>query len=253
VILDPIIIVLIMLTFLLAGTVKGVIGLGLPTVSLGLLTAALDLTTAMALLLIPSLFTNLWQGFVGGHTQTVLRRIWPFLLMATLTVWIGGLALTRFDLSGLSLLLGLLLITYGLTNLLGWSLKMPPEKETWAGPLAGLANGILTGMTGSFVVPGVIYLQSIGLPRDQMIQAMGLLFSASTLALGITLGSSDLLSHDVALTSAAALIPALIGMVLGGKLRRYLSEDQFRRLFFWALLVLGLYIAANALPLVFTV
>ena len=108
-------------------------------------------------------------------------------------------------------------------------------------------------MTGSFVVPGVIYLQSIGLPRDQMIQAMGLLFSASTLALGITLGSSDLLSRDVALTSAAALIPALIGMVLGGKLRRYLSEDQFRRLFFWALLVLGLYIAANALPLVFTV
>jgi hypothetical protein len=55
--------------FLIAGAVKGVIGLGLPTVSLGLLTVALDLQTAMALLVVPSLVTNLWQSVVGGNAK----------------------------------------------------------------------------------------------------------------------------------------------------------------------------------------
>ena len=68
--------------FFLAGAVKGVIGLGLPTVSLALLTLALDLPTAMALLLVPSFVTNLWQGLVGGHLGPLLRRLWPFLTLA---------------------------------------------------------------------------------------------------------------------------------------------------------------------------
>ncbi len=84
-------IVVIGATFLLAGTVKGVIGLGLPTLSLGLLTATLDLTTAMALLIIPSFITNLWQAIAGGNTRELLLRLWPFLLMATITVWPGAM------------------------------------------------------------------------------------------------------------------------------------------------------------------
>src|SRR4051794_1756287 len=98
-------------TFLLAGSVKGVIGLGLPTVSLALLTVAFDLPTAMALLLVPSFVTNLWQSVVGGNAGTILRRLWPFLLMATVTVWIGAAALTRVDTALLTALLGVLLVS----------------------------------------------------------------------------------------------------------------------------------------------
>ncbi|MGY8959971.1 MAG: TSUP family transporter, partial [Alphaproteobacteria bacterium] len=110
--LDPVIIAAIAVTFLLAGMIKGVIGLGLPSVSLGLLTAVLDLPTAMALLIVPSLATNLWQAAVGGNGRHLFRRLWPFLLMASVTVWIGATALTRMDLSILSGLLGGLLVTY---------------------------------------------------------------------------------------------------------------------------------------------
>ncbi len=74
--------IIIGMTFLLAGGVKGVIGLGLPTVSLGLLAATLDLTTAMALLLIPSFVTNIWQAVIGGNGKIILKRIWPFLCLA---------------------------------------------------------------------------------------------------------------------------------------------------------------------------
>ena len=80
-------------TFILAGGVKGVIGLGLPTVSLAILTIAFDLTTAMALLLVPSFVTNVWQALVGGEALNVIKRLWWFFTIATATIWIGSLAL----------------------------------------------------------------------------------------------------------------------------------------------------------------
>ncbi len=239
-------IALIAAVFLLAGAVKGVVGLGLPTVSLGLLTAAFDLTTAMALLIAPSFATNLWQALAGGRLRALLRRLWPFLLAATLTVWVGGAALAAVDLALLSGLLGLLLAAYAGQGLAGFGLSIAPERQVWAGPAFGAVNGVLTGMTGSFVVPGVLYLQAIGLGRDALVQAMGILFTASTVALAVSLQGHGLMDARLGAASAAALLPALAGMAAGQALRRRLSEARFRRVFFLAVLALGLYIAAAA-------
>ena len=193
-------------TFLLAGAVKGVIGLGLPTVSLALLAVAINLPNAMALLLVPSFVTNVWQAMVGGHGWALLRRIWLFLLVAAITVRLGASALTRVDLSLLSALLGLLLVAYAAANLVGLRFQVQARHEKWVGPLVGLVNGVLTGMTGSFVVPGVMFLQALGLSRDALIQAMGMLFTVSTLALGFALQANGLLrlEHGALSTMAPA-------------------------------------------------
>ncbi len=244
---EPLILTTIAATFVLAGLVKGVIGLGLPTVCLGLLTALLDLPTAMALLLVPSLVTNILQAINGDRGAEILRRLWAFLAWATLTVWVGAMALTRVDLSLLSGLLGALLVFYALISLAGVRLTIQPRHEAWAGPLIGASNGILTGMTGSFVVPGVMFLQAIGLPRDALVQAMGMLFTLSTIALAFALNGNNLLTSQLGLVSVVSLIPALVGMAIGQMIRRRLSEAYFRRIFFAALLVLGAYIITSAI------
>ena len=233
-------------TFLVAGSVKGVIGLGLPTVSLGLLAAALDLTTAMAVLLIPSFITNIWQAVVGGNGKIILQRIWPFLSLATITIWFGSKVLSTINLLYLSILLGILLLAYSALNLLGFRLSISPQHEKWAGPLIGAANGILTGMTGSFVVPGVMYLQAIGLPRDMLVQAMGMLFSLSTIGLAFALQKNNLLTSELAIVSAFAVVPAIIGMVVGQRIRKSLSDAKFRKIFFISILVLGAFIIAKS-------
>ena len=134
--------------------------------------------------------------------------------MATVTVWLGATALTRVDISLLSALLGVLLILYSTVNLAGIRFTITMRQEMWIGPLVGSANGILAGMTGSFVVPGVLFLQAIGLSREMLIQAMGMLFTASTLALAIALQGNGLLTIELGKLSTAALLPAIIGMVL---------------------------------------
>ena len=245
--IDPTTLLVVAVTFLLAGTVKGVIGLGLPTVSLALLTATLGLQPAMALMLAPSFVTNLWQAVIGGHGRAILARLWPFLAAATATVWTGAALAAPIDLAMLSALLGGVLAIYAAIGLGRTRLALAPKSERWAGPLAGCVNGVLTGMTGSFVVPGVPYLQALGLPRDVLIQAMGILFTLSTAALGLALAGRGLLSADLGLHSVASVPPALLGMVLGRRLRARLPEAAFRRVFFVALLILGLYIIVRSL------
>ena len=110
--IEPATIALVVAIFLLAGSVKGVVGLGLPTVSLALLTITMDLQQAMALMLVPSLVTNFWQAVVGGHGRYIISRCWLFLTLATLCVGIGAIGLQRVDSLTLTGLLGAALVTY---------------------------------------------------------------------------------------------------------------------------------------------
>jgi uncharacterized membrane protein YfcA len=244
---DPATLAVIIATFVLAGAIKGVIGLGLPIVSVAVLTATLGLPAAMGLLLVPAFVTNLWQAATGGNGRMIFARCWPFLLAATATVWIGALALSNVDLRWLSALLGVLLVVYGAIGLTAFRITVPPRHSTSIGVALGLVNGLFTGMTGSFSVPGVMYLQAIGLPRDALIQAMGMLFTASAAALALALQRNALITSDLALASLASVVPALMGMRLGQAVRQSLSEPAFRRLFHISLSVLGLLIITRAL------
>jgi uncharacterized membrane protein YfcA len=234
-------------TFLIAGLVKGVIGLGLPTVSLALLTAIFGLNSAMALLLLPSLVTNVWQGMSGGKFLSITRRLWSLLVALCIATWLGVHVLATTDTILLSALLGVLLGIYSAMNLLRPKVPGLGRSEIWLSPMIGGINGLLTGMTGSFVFPGVLYLEALSLPREALIQAMGILFTVSTIALALSLKYQQFLSMELGTLSAGAIIPALIGMVLGQKVRQRLSETVFKKIFFISLLLLGIYLVFRSI------
>lgn len=235
-------VLLITATFLFAGTVKGVIGLGLPAVSLGLLTASFGLEAAMALMLAPSFVTNAWQAVAGGHLLFVLRRTRLFLVLAIIAVWPGVAFGSVWESESLASLLGCLLILYGLSGLASRRAPMSTAQKPCLALLAGAANGVLAGLTGSFVVPGVPYLQSLSLSRDQLVQAMGVLFTCSTVVLAAALAAEGRLPRQAGFASALAVVPALFGMAVGKTVRAHLSESAFRRIFFASLILLGAYI-----------
>ena len=185
----------------------------------------------MALLLVPSLVTNIWQATVGGKFWEILIRLWPLFLTATLAVWFVVMVLSSFELTLLSALLGALLMTYAVINISGVRFNLKTRHQWWVGSLVGSVNGILTGMTGSLVVPGVFYLQSIGLSRDMLIQSMGILFTVSTVALISSLHVNEFLSLEIGVLSTVSVVPAIYGMVIGQRILQGLSERYFRKLF----------------------
>lgn len=232
-------------TFVLAGMVKGVVGFGMPTVAVGLLAASIGLTPALALMVLPTVVTNLWQGLAGGALLVILRRFWTLLAAACLGIWAGVAVLARSDPAVLSALLGVMLCIYGGLGLRNISLPPPGRRERWLSPALGAVNGLLTGLTGTFVVPSMPYFQALALPRDLLVQTMGVLFTVSTVAIAAALADQRLISGEVGLMSAAAVIPALAGMMLGRQFRQHLSERAFRRVLYVALLLLGLYLVVK--------
>ena len=240
-------IILITVVFLLAGLMKGVIGFGLPTVSLGLLVMIVELPTAIALMLVPSFATNVWQSRSGGNALFIVKKIGPFLLAATLSVWLGVSLLARIDLIWATIVLGVLIMVYAVSQIFGWALAKSDDKPIWFGPLAGCTNGIFAGLTGASIFPGLIYLNSLNFTRDQLIQAMGMLFILSTVGLAVAFKAHNLLDIKVGWVSVWAIVPAFIGMTAGRRLRQHLSENQFKKTFFISLLILGFIIIFKAI------
>ena len=95
----------------------------------------------------------------------------------------------------------------------------------------GGLTGVTTGLTGTFVVPGVLYLQRMELNRNALVQAMGLSGSVATISLGVSLGGRGMLSNELLFTSGAMVIPALMGMAFGNMVRSKINEVLFRKLF----------------------
>ncbi len=233
-------------TFLFAGGVKGVVGLGLPTIALALLAATLGLKEAIALMLVPSMVTNVWQGLAGGALVALLRRLWPLLLAACLGTWFGVGLLAQADTVLLIGMLGGMICAYAGVSLAAPQMPPPGRWEGVLSPAVGAIGGIVTGLTGSFI-PGILHLQALGLSRDHLVQAMGIAFTVLTVVLAGALTRQQMMTADLWLMSAVAVAPAALGMVLGQAVRRRLSEALFRRIFFSALLLLGAYLASRAI------
>ncbi|MHA7854672.1 sulfite exporter TauE/SafE family protein [Marinobacter shengliensis] len=226
--------------FVLAGLVKGITGLGLPPIALGLLTTTLGLHSAVAMVLLPALVSNLIQASIGGRLVAIIRRIWHFLIASMLTVGIGSFGLRHLDSGLLSLLLGCMMMLYASANLLGVVFTISASRERSAGLLFGTASGLVTGLTGSSAVPGPFYLHALGFERDEFVQALGIVFTLSTLGLAVALVGQGVFTLDLSLASGLAVIPAMLGMKVGHALRRHFSVEAFKYLFLTMVFVIGL-------------
>lgn len=235
------------LIFLIAGAVKGIVGLGLPTVAMGLLSLRMPPAEAAAILLLPSFITNVWQLAEGPRLGSLLRRLWPTLLAIFVSTVIAAGVIASAKSTIASAALGGALLLYAAAGLLNFHINVSIQAERWAGPVVGFATGLITGATGTFVVPAVPYLAGLGLARDELVQALGLSFTVSTVALGLGLLWHDALEFQSISNSVFAVIPALLGMLLGGWIRRRVSPERFRRWFFIGLGLLSLHLIYQGL------
>jgi len=228
------------LIFLLAGLVKGIVGLGLPTVAVGLLGLYMSPLQAAALLIMPSLVTNLWQLLAGGRFVWLLRRLWLMLAGIVAGTLLGAQLVPVIHDGGATLILGLALMGYAVVGLSAVKFSVPPERERRWSLMIGVVTGVITATTAVLVIPAVPFLQALRLNKDELIQALGLSFTISTLAMAAALAHGGTLQSTDAMLSILALVPALAGMLLGQCLRARISASVFRRCFFIGLLLLGM-------------
>ena len=245
--LAPSLVVVIAATFLAAGILKGVTGMGLPTLAMGVLGTLISPLAAASLLIAPSFVTNVWQLLAGPSFGALSLRLWSMML-AVVVGTLGGSSVLAGGSTALTTgALGAALVLYAAFTLFARQLHVPAKWEPWLSPAVGAVTGIVTGATGVFVIPAVPYLQALGLERDDLVQALGLSFTVSTVALTAGLVWQGAFEADNLLVSALAIAPALAGMWAGQVVRNRVSPSAFRRGFLVCLLVLGAEMLARPL------
>jgi uncharacterized protein len=238
--------ILIAAAFLLAGFVKGVIGLGLPTVSMGLLAVTMPPSHALAIVIVPAIVTNIWQTFVGPYLRDIIRRLWPLMAGTVVGIWLNAGMLTGPYARYGTIVLGLLLVIYAIVGLSKLSFKVARRHEKWLGGLIGLITGVVSAATGVQVLPSMPFMQAIGMEKDELVQALGVFFTVATMALAFNLTAAGLLSASTALPGAVAMAASFAGMFIGQAVRSRMQPEAFRRWFLIAMILLGIYLAASA-------
>jgi hypothetical protein len=233
--------------FVLAGFVKGVLGQGLPTVAVGLLSLMMSPGEAAALIVIPALLTNIWQGWFGPAFGPLIKRLWPTLLASFVGTFVAtalGLGLLTPEAATLARkALGIALMLYGILGVSRIRLQVPAAAEPWLGPTMGAANGAAATATGVFMFPVIPYIQSLGLERDDLVQAQGISFTVSSFAVTLVVLHNGTLNATNSIASLIAMAITFVGMFVGQYTRRFVHPVIFRVLFFCGMLALGVHLA----------
>jgi uncharacterized membrane protein YfcA len=235
------------MAFLVAGFVKGVTGMGLPPIAIGLMAVAVAPVQAAALIVVPSMVSNVWQMLIGPGFSRAVRRFAGLLIMVCIGAAFGVGVLTGSTPAYATLALGLVLFVYAVLGLFKFNMHVNAQNERWASPLVGGFTGFLAGATGVSSVPSAPYMNSLGMNKDELLQALGLVFTVGTFALAVGLYFKGRFELAAAWESTLCLVPTMLGVMAGQKCRSLLSAETFKTVFFVGLLALGGYMIARVL------
>ncbi|MFQ5954396.1 MAG: TSUP family transporter [Kiloniellales bacterium] len=238
--------ILVAVAMLCGGMVKGVVGLGLPIVSISIMSTLLNVPTALALLVGPILMSNLWQLLRGGYMQVALKRFWPVVLSLAVGLWGSASLVMHIPPRVLYGLLGAIVVTFTVTAYLAPSLRLAARAEKWVGVLAGFAGGLIGGISVVYGPPITMYLVALRLPKDLFIGAVGLIWFCGAVPLAAAYAVHGVLTAELAVWSGLACVPAAAGLLMGQWVRDRIDQELFGKVLLAALLLLGLNLIRRA-------
>ena len=229
------------------GAVKGLVGIGIPLVSISLLSLFLPLPDAVALLPVPMIVANIWMSFAGNHFLPALRRFWPLVLAMFAGTVVGAHVLAALDLAALNLLVGIFVVVFCLSSHANPTLRLPARYEAAVGVAAGGIGGFMGGLSALFGPPLIMYFTSLRLDRDTFVGVISSIYLCCSVTLVIVFGSVGVMSRAQFAESVIACVPLLIGVWVGQRFRGRIDETVFRKLLLVALLGVGVRLIAIAL------
>lgn len=235
------------LVLVLAGVIKGIIGIGLPLVSIPLLALAMPVPQAVSLMPIPILLSNIWQAFHGGHFSRALRRFWPLLLTMCAGTVVGVKILSAVDARALYVVVGVVVVLFSLTSYLQPQLRVHARAERWLGPIVGLIGGVLGGLSTIYGPPLIMFLVALHLHKNEFVGTIATFYLIGIIPLIAALGAFDIMGRTELLASTLVTVPLFIGMTIGQLLRTRVSQERFHHALLVVLSLLGCGLGLRAL------
>lgn len=233
--------------YLIAGVIKGLLGLGLPTTAITLMSFFLSPLHALAMNLMPMFSANIWQFWRADHKANLVQKYAPFAISLMITIFYVSFFTASLPVSILQLIISLAVIIFALFNLFQRPIILSEDKDIMWQMMLGASAGILGALTSMWAVPLVIYLLARNLTPKAFVDASGFLLLVGCLPLTIGYVSTGIVTKDVILPSLMGAAAALSGFAIGEYLRNFVNAPLFRRLLLWFFLVMGIRMAALAI------
>ncbi len=226
-------------SLVVAGLLKGTIGVGMPVVALPLLSLFIDIKSAAMLLSMPLILSNLPQALEGGKTARCLMQLTPVILGMIPGLFLGVGVLLALDVNAAKIVAGVVLIGVGGITLLAPKLQLQSRLVLPAGVTFGFFGGILGGVAA---MPGpvvFVFLLAKGLRGTAFTKEASLYLVISAGFLAILLTASREFSWLDVWVSTAALAPVVLGMYVGRHMRDRIAPETFRKLVLIAVIAAG--------------
>ncbi|MEM9060588.1 MAG: sulfite exporter TauE/SafE family protein [Pseudomonadota bacterium] len=237
----------VLLTYFLAGLVKGAMGFGLPIVAIALLPLFVPVDTALALNAIVVIATNVNQIVQGGRYREGALVAWPLVLGMLIAIPPTAILAAGLSADTLLLIVGVAVLIFIAISLLNPALEVPQAWRRSAGVGFGLIGGVVGALTSAPAAALAPYMIALHLPRPVYITALGFLLTGFGVIVGVSYASVDILDASHVLPALVSVPIAIVGMWIGDRWARRLANETFRRAVLALLAVLAVMLIRRSL------
>jgi len=235
------------LVYFLGGLTQGVLGVGLITVVIALLSFVFDVKLTIALVLVPTLVTSFFQMINGGNLKKIIPDVRVYLIFSTTLIIPGVWLLKSLNSNLILVFIAIILFSNSALSLMNKKISIPSYQHPLSQSSMGSLNGFIIGLTSIYTMPFVFLLQSLQYPKEKAVQFMGLAFVLYSSMQLITFSSMQLIDWKTFIPSLLVTLPVVIGFFVGKKIRSYISETFFRKLFHLMLIIMSIIIILNVI------
>ncbi len=245
---NPVQLLLIALSiYCLAGVIKGVLGIGFPTAAVSLMAQVIDARTAIVMVIMPMLFTNLWQVFRSRKLLAGVAQIKILLVSMLIFIAFFSQLAARIQIDVLTVVLGVIVALYALHSLFSKPLTLPLKWDKPAQLVTGIWAGVMGGLVSVWAPPILIYMHARRYSKEQFVATTGVILLTGSCVLFLSYVNAGSLSTAMLMYSLLLVIPSLAGFAMGEFIRHRISAQRFQRLLLWFFFIMGLNLIRRAL------
>jgi uncharacterized membrane protein YfcA len=222
------------------GFIKGALGVGTPLLTVPMMAQVLPPQMAIAIMAIPVVVANFWQFAQAERSTAVMARFWPTFVAILIGTWVGVKILSIIDEKTLMILVGAAVIAFAILQGSKFRLHLPDRLVKPAGIFFGGASGLIGGVSSFFGPMLITYLISIhGLTKNQFVSSISFLYVSAVVPWTLTLVYYGILDERLLIYSSFATLPVTLGLIIGQRIRGFISESHFRYLVIGILVISG--------------
>ena len=233
------IIAIIFMSVFLGAIIKGAVGIGMSMFSVPIIAFFLPPTTAMILLCVPVLITNILQMQIKKGIGSY--RFLPMFIALIFGIIIGCNLILEINLSTISQIIAVSIIFAAIINLFGINIKyINPNLERKLTIPLGFFSGIIGGLSSMYSPYILAYLVSTNLEKEALIRTMATMYFIGSIFIFPIWIYNGLGTLNDLIWSCLLLFPAILGQKIGTGIRSKISNENFKKIILYTLMIIGI-------------